>query len=420
DLRGLGSNRNLVLIDGRRGMGSTSGGVVDINTIPSALIERVEVITGGAGATYGADAVAGVVNFIMKKDFEGVAISSQYRLTEQEDGQEWSSDITLGGKFADGRGSAVFSAGYFKRDDMYKDARTFSAQASSATATFPGGSYTAGANVPSQAAVDAIFGPGKCAPNGGSAGFGFNPDGTLFCTGVGGSPLDVVNYKGPDTDIAKAFFPDFFSYNFEPANILVLPMERWNAYARLGLEVSDSFKPYAQFMYTNYNALQELAPTPAGGSTGFTVPVTNPFITAPLKALLAARPNPTAPFDLAKRFNALGGRTGFNTHDVWQLTSGATGDLVGSWTYDAYASYGRSVLNEIQGGNVRRDRTQALLNAADGGRSLCSGGLNLFGSAEISQACRDYISLEAKNLTVAAEAIVESGYTTVDQFMNTL
>lgn len=185
-------------------------------------------------------------------------------------------------------------------------------------------------------------------------------------------------------------------------------MERWNAYARLGLEVSDSFKPYAQFMYTNYNALQELAPTPAGGSTGFTVPVTNPFITAPLKALLAARPNPTAAFDLAKRFNALGGRTGFNTHDVWQLTSGATGDLVGSWTYDAYASYGRSVLNEIQGGNVRRDRTQALLNAADGGRSLCSGGLNLFGSAEISQACRDYISLEAKNLTVIEQSILEA------------
>jgi len=408
DLRGLGSNRNLVLIDGRRGMGSTSGGVVDINTIPSALIERVEVITGGAGATYGADAVAGVVNFIMKKDFEGIAISSQYRLTQQEDGQEWSSDITLGGKFADGRGSAVFSAGYFNRDDMYKDARAFAAQASSQTGTFPGGSYTAGANVPSQAAVNTIFGPGRCAANGGQAGFGFNPDGTLFCTGVSGSPLDVVNYTGPASDIATAFFPDFFSYNFEPANILVLPMERWNVYGRIGLEINDRFEPYAQFMYTNYNALQELAPTPAGGSTGFTVPVTNPFITAPLRALLASRPNPTATFDLAKRFNALGGRTGFNTHDVWQLTSGATGDIVGSWTYDAYASYGRSVLTEIQGGNVRRDRTQQLLGAADGGRSICTGGLNLFGSAEISQACRDFISLEAKNLTVIEQSIIEA------------
>lgn len=408
DLRGLGSNRNLVLIDGRRGMGSTSGGVVDINTIPSALIERVEVITGGAGATYGPDAVAGVVNFIMKKNFEGMAVSSQYRLTEQEDGQEWSTDITLGSTFADGRGSAVLSAGYFNRDDMYKDARAFAAQASGATATFPGGSYTAGPNVPTQAAVDLIFGPGRCAPNGGSGGFGFNPDGTLFCTGVAGNAFDVVGYTGPASDIATSFFPDFFSYNFEPANILVLPMERWNVYGRVGLEVNDNFEPYMQFMYTNYNALQELAPTPAGGSTGFTVPLTNPFIPPQLRTLLASRTNPTATFDLAKRFNALGGRTGFNTHDVWQLTSGATGDIMGSWRYDAYASYGRSVLNEIQGGNVRRDRTQTLLNEADGGRKLCTDGLNLFGSAPISQACRDYISLQAKNLTVIEQSIFEA------------
>ena len=83
DLRGLGINRNLVLIDGRRGMGSTGGGVVDVNTIPPALIERVEVISGGAAATYGPDAVAGVVNFIMKRSFDGFAIDSTYRTTEK-------------------------------------------------------------------------------------------------------------------------------------------------------------------------------------------------------------------------------------------------------------------------------------------------------------------------------------------------
>ena len=119
DLRGLGIVRNLVLIDGRRGMGSgfgTGGGTaVDINTIPAALIDRVEVITGGAGATYGADAVAGVTNFVMKKSFDGVALSSTYRLTEQEDGQEWSADATFGGDLADGKGSAVFNASYFRR-----------------------------------------------------------------------------------------------------------------------------------------------------------------------------------------------------------------------------------------------------------------------------------------------------------------
>lgn len=416
DLRGLGTGRNLVLMDGRRPMGSTSAGTVDTNTIPAALIERVEIITGGAAATYGADAVSGVINFVMRDSFEGAMFDGQYRLTEEGDGQEWGADFTLGADFDDGRGNAVFNASYFSRDDMYKGARAFSAQASSSTGTFPGGSFTTGANTPSAAGVAAIFGADACNTNGGQAGFGFNPDGSLFCTGVSGvANRNVVGYTGPDSDIATAFYPDFFSYNFEPDNILVLPMERWNFYTDINYEVNEHFQPYARAMYTNYNALQELAPTPAGGSTGFTVPVTNPFISPQLSALLATRTNPTAPFAFAKRFNALGGRTGYNTHDVWQVTTGAEGDIVGSWHYDVYASLGRSVQNEIQGGNVRRDRVQALLDAADGGASVCAGGLNLFGAASISDECAAYISLEAKNLTVIEQRIVE-GTVTGDLF----
>ena len=206
DLRGLGINRNLVLIDGRRGMGSTGGGVVDVNTIPAALIEQVEIITGGAAATYGPDAVAGVVNFIMKKTFDGVALDGNYSLTEEGDGQEWRSDITIGGAFGDGRGNAVFNAGYFKRDDMYKDARKFSEQASTTTSIFPGGSWSPGTNTPTQDAVDAVFGANACNTNGGQAGFGFNPDGSLFCTGVQDNARDAVGFTGPDSWIASRFF----------------------------------------------------------------------------------------------------------------------------------------------------------------------------------------------------------------------
>ncbi|HEY0683974.1 MAG TPA: TonB-dependent receptor [Steroidobacter sp.] len=405
DLRGLGENRNLVLIDGRRGMGSTSGGVVDINTIPAALIERVELITGGAAAAYGPDAVAGVVNFIMKKEFDGVALDSSYHITDENDGEEWGASMTFGGKFADDRGRAVFNASYFKRDAIYKDAREFSSQASATTGTFPGGSWSPGTNTPSAAAVANLFGPNMCNANGGSAGYGFNPDGSLFCTGVAGDPTrDAVGYTGPDSAIAEAFYPDLFSYNFEPDNILVLPMERWSLFSRMDLDMGARFQPYAQAMYTNYNALQELAPTPA---TGFTVPVTNPFIPAAMRTLLASRANPTADFTFNKRFNDLGGRTGYNNHDVWQLLVGTKGELVGSWSYDLYASYGRSVQTEIQGGNVRLTRTEQLLDAADGGASLCSGGLNLFGSVPISDACKAFISLEAKNLTVAEQNVIE-------------
>jgi len=423
DLRGLGPSRNLVLIDGRRAMGQAEGGtIVDTNTIPAALIERVEIISGGAAATYGADAIAGVVNFIMKKDFEGFNLDSQYRLTEEGDGDEVTADITIGSNFADGRGNAVFNASYFNREVMYKDARAFSAQASSPTGIFPNGSISLGANTPTQGAVDAIFGGNTCEPNGGARGFGFNPDGSLFCTGIDGNPnRNIAGYTGPDSHIATQFFPDSFSYNFEPDNFLVLPLERWNLYTHMNLDMSEHFQPYVQAMFTNYSSDQELAATPAGG---FVLPVTNPFISPQLAALLATREgcavvnaddpnvcdllNADAPVSLSKRFNVLGGRSGANTHDVWQLTGGARGSIVESWSYDLYASWGRSVRNEIQGGNVRVPEVNQLLAAADGGASLCEGGLNLLGDAPISQACQDFISLQAKNLTVVEQGNIEA------------
>lgn len=419
DLRGLGSGRTLILMDGRRPMGSLSSGTVDVNTIPAALTERVEIITGGAASTYGADAVAGVVNFIMRDDFEGFQADGQYRITEQGDGEEWNTDFTFGGAFADGRGHAVFNASYFNRDPMYKGARDFAAEASSLTGTFPGGTFITGTNTPSSAAIDALFPGGACSPiingveqlTGGQAGFGFNPDGTIFCTGTSGNAFDSVGYTGPDSYIAHAFYPDAFSYNFEPDNILVLPMERWSFYTNIEYEVSNWFRPYARALYTNYNALQELAPTPGGG---FTAPVTNPFVVAnpQLSALLASRADPAAPFSYARRFNQVGGRTGYNTHDVWQVTLGTEGDLNESWSYDVYASMGRSVQNEIQGGNILVAPFQAVLNDPATAVGGACAAWNPFGeSTPMSAACADAISMEAKNLTVIEQEIVEGTIT---------
>ncbi|HRE45547.1 MAG TPA: TonB-dependent receptor [Terricaulis sp.] len=434
DLRGLGSARNLILIDGRRPIGSTAGGTVDVNTIPAAIVERVELITGGAASTYGADAVAGVVNFILRDNFEGFAVDAQYRLTERGDGEEWGTDFTFGGNFADGRGNAVFNASYFSREVMYKGARDWAAQATNTTTIFPGGSWAPGAAAPTQAQVDALFGAGNCANNGGWAGFGFNPDGSLFCTGVSTSAtLNTYGYTGPAGAIATNFAPNIFSYNFEPDNILVLPLERWSFFSRVSLDVNDAFRPYIQASFTNYNAKQELAATPAGGTTGWNVPVSNPFIPAAMSTLLGSRTNATAPFAFAKRFSDLGGRTGENNHDVWQVLVGTEGNLTDTWSYDIYASYGRSVMTEIQGGNVRRDRVGLLLgddtyytpgnnldaptiaqqNTLSGG--ACPNGLNLFGNAPIDPTCAAWISLEAKNLTILEQTIVE-GTVTGDLF----
>ncbi|MEL6340720.1 MAG: TonB-dependent receptor, partial [Myxococcota bacterium] len=128
NLRNLGDDRTLVLVNGRRHVGGLSlSPVVDINTIPQDLIERVETLTGGASAAYGADAMAGVVNFVLKDDFEGVIARGQYNVSEEGDAQSWFTSVTVGSNFAGGRGNAVISAEYTRRERLNSSERDFSA-----------------------------------------------------------------------------------------------------------------------------------------------------------------------------------------------------------------------------------------------------------------------------------------------------
>ena len=120
DLRGLGSSRTLVMVNGRRWIPSNQEGVIDLNTIPASLIENVEIITGGASAVYGSDAIGGVVNFKMKDDFEGVEITSLYDVTTEGDAEKFNLDLTMGGNFADDRGNAVVYLGYAKRESLFQ------------------------------------------------------------------------------------------------------------------------------------------------------------------------------------------------------------------------------------------------------------------------------------------------------------
>lgn len=113
NLRDLGVDRTLVVVNGRRHVGSTAGSTaVDVASIPTALIERVEISTGGASTAYGADAIAGVTNFIMKKDFEGIQIDSLYGDSQEGGGENKYLSLTIGSNFAEDRGNAVFSASY--------------------------------------------------------------------------------------------------------------------------------------------------------------------------------------------------------------------------------------------------------------------------------------------------------------------
>lgn len=420
NLRGLGTNRGLVLIDGRRIVGANSDNTVDVNIIPTALIARTEILTGGASATYGADAVAGVANFILKNDFEGVEADGQYLVSEHGDAAQTQASLTVGGNFAEGRGNAVLNFSYANREPLGKGQREFTAQAANTTSYFPSGTYRTAGNLPSQAAVDAVFGrynvgAGAVQRTGGGTGFGFNGDGSLYATGSAGPQFQIQNFRRDPSEIATNFAPDFFTYNFEPDNLLILPLERQSFFSSVNYDVNETINVYGQALYTNYIANSALAPSPAPTGSNplypgqnlleFTIPVTNPFIPADLATLLASRTGNNAVLagsgateEFAYRFrtNALGPRLSSNEVDVYNILVGTKLNLGGEWEGDIYYSQGRYDLLETQTGNLAVRRFENLLDSPTGGTEFCAGGFNPFGVG-LSEACAAYVSVTAKN-----------------------
>ncbi len=258
NLRGLGANRNLVLLDGIRIVSAGLGGGVDLNNIPLAMIERVDSLTGAAVTTYGADAITGVVNFITKRDFTGVEIAAGTALTEQGDGNTFRIDATIGASFDDGRGNVVLSLGYQEADPVYQGDRPFSDNTlDSYSNTF----FGSGTSVPSRFSGTRPLIAGTNTPN-------TNP---LVANGG----LRQINAAGQ----AVATFQFF---NFNPFNIFQTPFERFNMFAQGNYEISDAVEIYARGMFSKNTVDTIIAPSGIFGST-ITTNLNNPFLPATLR-----------------------------------------------------------------------------------------------------------------------------------------
>ena len=404
-LRGLGAIRTLVLLNGRRVVSSSASSVVDLNLFPTALISNVETITGGASSTYGSDAVAGVLNFQLNRKFEGVQLDAQSGISDRGDAASQAVSLTVGRDIAAGRGNVVLSLGYSNRDSVLNAAREFSLIGGFAGTSPLGSTVFDATNLPSVAAVSAAV-PGAARGNT----FGFNNNGTLFAyqgardyLSPGGVGYEGFRTPGPlqQTD---------FTYATGDRNYMIIPQQRYNVYAAANYEISPFAEVYADFLFSQYDANNQLASNPATGpTTGFRIPAANPFIPAELRAVLNSRPNPAGSFRLDKRFNELGPRRQNETYDVYQITAGLRGRVpgVGDWTYDAYLSYGRVDNSTAYTGYLSRSATQKLLDAPDGGASLCAGGFNPFGENPLSPACIAYISRVPTNTTKNNQRIAE-------------
>jgi iron complex outermembrane recepter protein len=365
DLRGLGPTRTLVLINGKRLNPSVNDGTVDLNNVPTRLIERVEVVTGGASAVYGSDALAGVVNFIIKDDFSGIDIGTQFGQSAESDGTDRQVDLLVGGNFADGNGNMTAFASWYKRDEILQADREYTA------VDFAGGSATG---------VQGRFDNAAANPWLNAAGnFAFNPD---------GSTTPFINVMPESGNPAGG------RYNFAPVNYLLTPAERVNIGAFGHYDFSDNHQVYSELMYVDSKNAQQLAPTPA---TGILVDPTSPLLSPSAQALLADRADPTAPAIFRRRMLEMGARLQENSSKLQQVNFGFRGDLgFKDLNYDAYYSYGRTEFTNAITNDVSRSRMTAAINGcpADFVRFVPSCvPLNAFGAGNISQEAADFVRL---------------------------
>ncbi len=380
NLRGLGSSRTLVLVDGKRFVPTTAGGVVDLNNIPPALIERVEVITGGASAVYGSDAISGVVNFILKDDFEGLEANIGYESTmEHGDAEYYNADLTIGTNFADGRGNVTMNIGYTNRKAVFQGDRDFStfALGDGATGLEPGGS----SGVPAGHGFDTFtFADGSTGQ-------------AIFDNNAPGGVRPWIN-GGANSD----------RYNYNPVNYLQLPQERFNTTTVARYDITPEIQAYARFTAAFNQVPQQLAPTPAFATV--TTQLDNPFLTPEQRDVLASIDGAyNDPIDgevtpyIGRRMVETGARISNDDFFAFQIQTGLRGEFGPGLSYDVFFQTGRTQDNVDLSGDISSSRYLEAANVTDDGNGnpVCVSGnpacvpMDIWGAGDISAEAADYI-----------------------------
>ncbi len=409
NLRGLGSNRNLVLLDGRRLPLADISGNVDINLIPDSVLASVQTITGGASAVYGSDAMSGVVNFITLGHFEGITADVQYGNSERGDYEQVTASSAFGTSFADGRGNALIAAGYATREGLSGAKREFFEFVTPSSFIGQGTFVPSATNLPNQTAVNALFASyGAVTPVSNTLNLGFNDNGTLF------TQTGAKNYQGPTTD-GYAIIAGNVRMPVGPQTMIMNPLDRTSVFSKFDYEFSPDLTLYGQFMYVD----SEVYTSSGGSLTQFgtltTIPITNPFIPNDLRTLLASRPNPNAPFTWNGRYVGIPAKAWDESYTTAQYLAGLKGSLPWKdWTWDVYGAYDTTDHVQSNYHAVLKSRVQALLNAPDGGNSICAGGFNPFSlanSMNISDACEAYMTTTA----TSTEALSQTNFQGVVQ-----
>ncbi len=333
NLRNLGSSRTLVLVNGRRFVAGLAGSsAVDINNIPTDFIQRVDVVTGGASAVYGSEAISGVVNFILKDKFEGIQARGQYGLTNLGDNPRYMASLTAGHNFMSGRANVIANFTYDNDTGLLSRKRAISDQDCYQTAS-----------------------PDECGP-------------AYYSTYAAQGRFELLNAKGAGTSVLGgqglftfdknnnlvAGFPTGSGYNRNQARRIAVPVERYLGTMLANFEVADGMTLYAEGTYGKVKSSSKIEAMPLAytdiydGSAGnIGIPITNPFIPAAVRAAIAAANNDADPTnDVAaigfrRRQVEIFDRSNEADRETWRIAAGIRGDILSDFRYDISYVYGR-------------------------------------------------------------------------------
>ncbi len=356
NLRGLGSSRTLTLVNGRRFISGFPGdSAVDLNNIPTDFIERVEIVTGGSSAVYGSDAISGVVNFILKDNFEGVVLRAQSHITQRGDNPRYYVSATAGTNFgADDRGNLMINLSYDKDGGLRSKERGLSQQDCAGLVCGPA-SYSSYAE---QGRFQLV------GPN--AAGTALGPKALL-----GGNSLFTFN---PDNSVVNGF-PVGYGFNRNGERFISTPVERYLATAVGNYELTDSITAFAEVTYAKVNSRSRLEPFPLDAGDIYDLnladpgmPITNPFIPASVLAAITAAnsdadtTNNVSGIQFRRRQNDVFDRSNVVKRDTWRVAAGFKGDLGEKFSWEASYVYGH--LNDYNGSeDIDNRRYRNALNA---------------------------------------------------------
>ncbi|WP_375289553.1 TonB-dependent receptor domain-containing protein [Qipengyuania sp.] len=470
DLRDLGSDRTLVLIDGRRVVASLPGSAtVDLNVIPTQFIERIDILTGGASALYGSDAIAGVVNFVYKTDFEGVEANAQYGITERGDDARYQANVTAGANVADGRGNIMLHLGYSNEEGLLSRQRSntriddgdraafvtgdladFGVVAEPFFSSFPPqGRFIVGQRFNGSGDVIGSLYTFTYGPNGQLQPC-FQGNASAACSSA--RPAIADNPATPNVNEASPAIPGIGTgfgpngFNRQNFRTLAVPVERYLFAARGNYELTDDVEAYFEgtFNRTTSSRIIEPFPLESGGANGVFptgggynienyLPGTNTIVANPLvPAAILAQANDTngdglRDIGFARRLSEFGPRAGTTSRDFYRFVVGARGDFLDNrFTWDLSYNYGEVAENQTSSGQVNvvnfRDALAVRSEVGDengngiAGEAICVSAearangcvpANIFGAGALSQAAIDYIQAQGTYQTGIRQSVVQ-------------